>query len=282
MIKILLDKLNIKNYSIDNPEIKDFASPIYQLLIEQEFEEWKPMLPESIDELLINVKNEISNSDINVNSKLEVEKLLNLSNISELFEMIDDLIQVVKSNQDFIFIFFKIFVLIKVFFLSIISLQNKKLTYYKDDIVLFFNNKIQYSQTAIAKEWEIDNDTLSKWFSVVYGTNPFENRKKINLSEYIQIFKDFFIKKEHVSENESSFMVMDELLGFYNSVAIKGKTYYKKDIIEEGFDLNDDIKPKHYEQAKYILSKKFDYYNSMNKFPFKLADELIFEFKKIS
>ena len=159
-------------------------------------------------------------------------------------------------------------------------IAKKKITYSKKDVEIFLDKKINFSQSAIANEWEIDNDTLSKWFLAYYGENIFFNRKKLRLSEYILVFKDLFVLEKDKLSNDTEYIIPENHLDFYSSAVMKGKTYLKKDIIEEAFNINDDLQPRHYEQALFILSPKFSYYSTLNKFPNSLAHNLIEELRK--
>lgn len=61
-----------------------------------------------------------------------------------------------------------------------------------------------------------------------------------------------------------------------------GKTYSKKDIIEEGFNPDDKPAPRQYDEARKILLKEFPFFDDINKFPASLAFKMISVLKKYS
>ena len=129
-------------------------------------------------------------------------------------------------------------------------------------------NKIKFSQTDIAKEFEIDNDTLSKWFELIYGKNIYFGRKQITLGEYLQIFRDFFL------ESNEDFN-LDENIEKFRSRVLVGKTYTKREIIDFGFELEDEPKNIHFLEASMVLNKKYSFYDKYDKYPYRIAIQLI-------
>lgn len=279
MFNILLEKLKAANYSTEEPDFFKYSSELYSIFLNGQWLSFKGIFPESFQILNKQLKLEIESFDV---AKFHNKAVLpsEYSNVSSLIESIDDIKTIMSDNPQHAGLFLRIMLFQKIFFLSVISLQNKKLTYESDDIFQFLDKKIQFSQTFIAKEWEIDNDTLSKWFEIQYGTNIFAKRKRIKLSEYIIIFKDFFILDEHKKDDSSNYAIQTNDIDFYNSLSLKGKTYSKKDIIEECFNPELEVSPRLYEQAKIILEKKFSYYSHLNKYPTSIAFQLIAELKK--
>jgi hypothetical protein len=128
--------------------------------------------------------------------------------------------------------------------------------------------KIKFSQSDIAKGFEVDNDTLSKWFEIIYGKNIYFGRKKISLGEYLKIFNDLFLESNEV------FDVKNRLRDFLNRVE-NGKTYSKKDVIEFGFELDKEPTSFDYSEAKNILLKDFPFYEKIDKYPYNIALKMI-------
>ncbi len=128
--------------------------------------------------------------------------------------------------------------------------------------------KVKFSQTEIAKEFEVDNDTLSKWFELIYVTNIYFGRRQITLGEYLQIFKDLFL------EPDEDFNLNENIEKFSKRVLI-GKTFTKSEIIDFGFDLNEEPKNNHFLEASKILNKKFTFYDNYDKYPYSIAIQLI-------
>lgn len=128
--------------------------------------------------------------------------------------------------------------------------------------------KVKFSQTEIAKEFEVDNDTLSKWFELIYGNNIYFGRKQITLEEYLMVFKDLFLEP-----NED--FNLDENFDKFRRRVLVGKTYTKKDIIDFGFELDEEPKNNHFLEASKILNEKFSFYDRYDKYPYSIAIQLI-------
>ena len=277
MIKIFLNLLNQNKYSLDSPVYRKYSAMVYQKIIEERFNEFKDNLPDTFEDFVDKLK-DYCNQDFHGDRAISFEKFES-NNLSSIVEKIDDILRFTCNNKEISSLFVGFMVLFYIHTFTIISIKKRTLVHSKDEVLKFFDKKIQFSQTAIAKEWEINNDTLSKWFEIMYQTNPFANRKKINLSEYLRIYNDFFISEKDKRRSDDDFMISEDKIDFYTSAAIKGKTYKKSEIIELGFDLDEKPTTKHYTQARKFLSEKFPYYTLIDKFPNSLALELIDELK---
>lgn len=274
MLQKLEESLKLNHYIPNTPIYLEYASPIYKEVIKKLSPEISSSLPPNYslftDDIRIVFK-ELANLEVKGN----VEIVQNIKNLSGIIEQTDDMMNLFKNNPEHALIYIKIFVLQNVHIFTVISIQNKKLTFSKEDVLAFLGKKIQFSQSEIAKEWGIDNDTLSKWFKIQYETNVFFGRKKINLSEYLKIYNDFFVLDEDKRSDESEYMINNEQIDFYNSLALKGKTYSKNDIIEECFNPENHPSPRQYDEARKILLAKFSYYSDVDKFPTSIAFRLI-------
>lgn len=281
MYQLLLKKLDANNYSMDDPRFINYSSHLYRIFLEEE--EWKSyqsIFPENFRQLhqdlntaMESINDSTSESQIDINFDME--------HLSAMVEQYDNLKMILSNYYQYASLFLQMILFQKICVLSIISIQNRKLTYKSGDVLNFLDKKIQFSQNFIAKEWEVDNDTLSKWFEIQYGKNIFANRKRLRLSEYLAIFKDLFILEEHKTDGMSDHAIKPEDMDFYNSLAIKGKTYSKRDIIEECFDPAEQLSTHQYEQAKIVLEQKFPFYSHINKYPVSIAFRMINELKKI-
>lgn len=280
MYQLLLEKLDANSYATDDPKFTHYSSELYNIFLEGDWKIFRSSFPESFSQLQHDLNaafNQIENS-VHDNS---IDINLDMKNLSAIIEQYDNLNAMLLSYPQYANLFIQMILFQKICIFSIISIQNKKLTYQSQDVLKFLDKKIQFSQSFIAKEWEVDNDTLSKWFEIQYGTNIFANRKKIKLSEYILIFKDFFILQEHKTDNTATHLIEVDLMDFYNSLALKGKTYSKRDIIEECFNPDEEVSTHQYEQAKIALENRFSFYSHVNKYPVSIAFQLISELKKI-
>lgn len=279
MITLLFEKLNTQSFSPETPLYNVYAQKIYQLVVQNEFAVVQDFLPEQFTDFKVILENDILTAEPpHIRSTISPE--IPLLTLSDLLIIAPEIMAVFEDNERNIHILLYFIIQTKVHFLTVCSLMNKEIIYSKDEIQRFLDRKIQFSQSALASEWEIDNDTLSKWFVAYYGENIFMKRKKLKCSEYLSVFKDLFVLQKHKESNGTSYMVENSMLDFYASEIMKGKTYLKKDIIEEGFNLNEDLQTRHYDEALRILSPKFSYYSTLNKFPTALAYDLIEELKK--
>lgn len=128
--------------------------------------------------------------------------------------------------------------------------------------------KIKFSQTEIAKEFEINNDTLSRWFELLYGKNLYFGRKQITLGEYFQIFKDLFLAPDEDFN-------LDENIEKFSKRVLIGKTYTKREIIDFGFELDEAPKNTHFVEASKLLNKRFTFYDTYDKYPYSIAIQMI-------
>ncbi|MXS71570.1 hypothetical protein GSF70_10105 [Flavobacteriaceae bacterium W22] len=277
MIEIFLSYLNQNKYSIESPVYKKYSSLVYPKFIGDRFDEYKNGLPDNFNDFVLRFKNYFNENtpdgaDINMSE-------FNFKNLSSAVVKLDDVTGFISSSERNLYLFFGFFIIQYVHILTIISIRKRTPVYFKEDILKYFDRKIQFSQAAIAKEWEVDNDTLSKWLEIMYQSNPFVKRKRINLSEYLRVYNDFFILKNERKTGDDYFMIPEERINFYIMTAVKGKTYTKSEVIELGFNLDDKPTTTHYTQAKKILSEKFPYYKRINKFPNSWALELIEQLK---
>ncbi|WP_123912732.1 hypothetical protein [Chryseobacterium pennipullorum] len=277
MIDILLSYLNQKKYSLESSAYQKYSSMVYPKFIADRFSEYKDDLPDNFNDFILRYKH-YCNENMPEDNNINISEF-NFNNLSSGIEKLDDITRFISSSEKVLYLIFGFFILQYVHILTLISIRKKTLIYSKEDIIKFFDKKIQFSQADIAKEWEVDNDTLSKWFEIMYQSNPFVKRKKINLSEYLRMYNDFFIVEKDRRSKDDDFMIPDDKIDFYISIAIKGKTYKKSEVIELGFDLDDRPSTTHYTQARKFLSGKYPYYTLLNKFPSAWALELIEELK---
>ncbi|WP_146942184.1 hypothetical protein [Chryseobacterium hagamense] len=277
MIKIFLNILNQNKYSLELPVYRKYSAMVYQKIIEERFSEFKDDLPDTFEDFVEKLKN-YCNQDFHGDRSISFDEFES-NNLSCIVEKSEDIMRFVSSNKEILSLSFGFTILFYTHIFTIISIKKRTLVHSKDELLKFFDKKVQFSQTAIAKEWDINNDTLSKWFEIMYQTNPFANRKKINLSEYLRIYNDFFILEKDKRHNDNDFMIPEDKIDFYVFAAVKGKTYKKSEIIELGFDLDEKATTKHYTQARKFLLEKFPYYTLIDKFPNSWALELINELK---
>ncbi|PWN58128.1 hypothetical protein [Chryseobacterium viscerum] len=280
MYQLLLEKLDANSHSMDDPKFNHYSSELYNIFLEGEWKTFRPIFPESFRQLQHDLNAAFNHMENSVPDN-SIDISLDMKHLSAIIEQYDNLKTILSNYHQYASLFIQMILFQKICLLGIISIQNKKLTYQSQDVLNFLDKKIRFSQSFIAKEWEVDNDTLSKWFEIQYGTNIFANRKKIKLSEYISIFKDLFILEEHMTDSTSGHLIEADLMDFYNSLALKGKTYSKKDIIEECFNPEEKLSTHQYEQARIALEKRFSFYSHVNKYPVSIAFQMISELKKI-
>jgi len=272
MIDVFIKYLDQGKYSFESPLYKKYSSEIYPVFIEDRFFEFKNDLPGNFEDFCLKFKSYFNGDNLNNSSTV---KDFSFENLSAVIEKLEDMTTLISSSKELVTLLFGWIILLNVHLMTMISIKKRKLITSKKEILKFFEKKIQFSQTSIAIEWGVNNDTLSKWFVIMYKTNPFAKRKKINLSEYLKIYNDFFIMEKDCKNYDDGFMITDNKIDFYVSAAVKGKTYTKKEVIELGFDLDNEPITSHYTQARKFLLEKYPYYKLVNKFPNSLALELI-------
>lgn len=207
------------------------------------------------------VSNFIQNLNEDQKKKFENFATFKLEQISDVFELKSNLNNLVATNleseEDKLFVMkFGIFFLIGK---SVIS------SYCSKELML---SKIKFSQAEIAKEFEIDKDTLSRWFELLYGKNIYFGRKQITLGEYFQIFKDLFLAPYEDFN-------LDENIEKFSKRVMIGKTYTKREIIDFGFELDEAPKSNHFQEASKLLNKKFAFYDMYDKYPYSIAIQMI-------
>lgn len=262
------------------------ASEIYiDLFSKKKIDTSDYILPETIGELFLELNASLTNERfLSFISFIKSEYCSNdsangkIKDMSSILRVIPELEQLLDNeDNEAAHYLFKYMILVVVIVLTEISIKRGEKTldlekYYIKDTL----SKAKISQSAIAKEWGIDSDTLSKWFKILFGDNVFKGRKKITFEEYKDIYRRFFYKEIDDNLLKEGVIIdsvdMDKLISL---VTFKGNTFSKKDIIELGFDLEREPTTKDYNRAKLILSKEFEYYNQLNKFPNSLACQLI-------
>ncbi|PTT68618.1 MULTISPECIES: hypothetical protein [unclassified Chryseobacterium] len=273
----LTEKLNLLVYDTHDPKYIRYCEKIFKhtknnevcfsgFINEPDFKTFlnslQSQLAEIEDSIVVDPKTELSLTLFNT-----------LSDIIVYFPLLIDFIK--KNNHpEILQLFIRISILIEIHQKTVASIKGRKLLLRKEELQLYMEKKILFSQSEIAREWEIDKETLSKWLTMIYGENPYKGRKKLSFSEYIGIYKDLFKGKSH-HENAQDYFLTEENIDAYSSVVFKGKTYTKQEMIELGFSLDDEPSPRQYSEARKILLKKFPGYDAVNKYPVSIAQMMI-------
>ena len=87
------------------------------------------------------------------------------------------------------------------------------------------------------------------------------------------IFKDLFL------EPDEDFNLDENIEKFSKRVLI-GKTYTKREIIDFGFELDEEPKNIHFLEASKILNKQFAFYEKYDKYPYSIAIQMINSLKE--
>ncbi|CAD0002373.1 hypothetical protein [Flavobacterium salmonis] len=120
--------------------------------------------------------------------------------------------------------------------------------------------KIVYmTKESIAKEFESNKRTLTKWLEIHFDDRFVRKDRKITINEYIEIFEAFFLKAE---ENLDLNRDQDK----YFKRLEKGVNFSKSDL---ALLCDSDLKT-----LKDNL-KKIPFYASVNKFPYSTSEKLI-------
>jgi hypothetical protein len=199
-------------------------------------------------------------SNLTEEQKSDFEKLYNpeIGLFHALMESTNDLDQLVKKYQNTeegVFFLFRFHLLSEI----------QKELFSKTKLGTF-----KFSQTDVANEFQIDKKTLSKWLELVDLKEKYFGRKQLRFEEYNEIFRKLF------TESEEDFDVKNKFQEYKIRLEEK-KTLSKKDIIRLGFELIDNPKVADYERAQEIIqeNKDFDFYHSMDKYPYAIAIKII-------
>ncbi|MGV7105770.1 hypothetical protein [Flavobacterium sp. U410] len=136
-------------------------------------------------------------------------------------------------------------------------------------------NKLNFSKTDIANEFEVDKKTLNKWLELLKLKHKYSERKQLNFLEYNDIFKKLFVESDEDFDLKNKF---EE----YNIRLEEKKKLSKTNIIRLGFGLTEPPKIKDYEKAQEIIeeNKDFYFYPNHDKYPYSIAIKLINYLKK--
>ncbi|MCF2221049.1 hypothetical protein H9Q08_17320 [Chryseobacterium sp. PS-8] len=273
----LTEKLNLMVYDTQAPKYIRYSEKIFNHTKNNEARFTGFIKEPDFKTFLTSLQSQFSEFEdvlvVDPKMKPDLAMFNTLSDIILYYPLLIDLI--IKNNQpEILQLFIRIFILLEIHLKTVTSIKGRKLLLYNDELSRYMENKILFSQSEIAREWEIDNNTLSKWLIMIYGKNPYRGRKKLSFSEYISIYKDLFKgKSDH--ENPQDYFLTEENIDAYSSIVFKGKTYTKQEIIEFGFSLDDEPSPRQYSEARKILLKKFPDYDTVNKYPVSIANIMI-------
>ncbi|MFC0777036.1 hypothetical protein [Flavobacterium sp. HJSW_4] len=116
---------------------------------------------------------------------------------------------------------------------------------------------IYVTKETIAKEFECNKRTLSKWLRNRFGDRFSRKDRKITINEYIEIFESFFL-----SEDEN--LDLNNDLDKYLKRLKKGITFSKSDL---AFLCSSDLK------TQKSNLKKIAFYSSIDKFPYSILKQ---------
>lgn len=139
--------------------------------------------------------------------------------------------------------------------------------------ISFSKNKqevFKFSQTDIANEFGVDIKTYSKWLELVDLKEKYFGRRQLSFYEYKEIFRKLF------TESDEDFNLKNKFEEYTIRLEEK-KTLSKKDIIRLGFELIDNPKVADYERAQEIIQDNddFDFYHTIDKYPYAIAIKII-------
>ncbi|MCU0350929.1 MAG: hypothetical protein MUF43_08910 [Flavobacterium sp.] len=128
----------------------------------------------------------------------------------------------------------------------------------------------KFSQADIANEFGVDIKTYSKWLELVDLKEKYFGRRQLSFYEYKEIFRKLF------TESDEDFDLKNKFEEYTIRLEEK-KTLSKKDIIRLGFELIDNPKVADYERAQEIIQENddFDFYHTIDKYPYAIAIKII-------
>jgi hypothetical protein len=202
---------------------------------------------------------------LNIDFFTEFIKIVPVNNMSESILVIDNL----RSNKDELFS--KITNPDSLNFFFDKEEEIKKLllkTFFDIDAFSkeILSEKIKYevyfSKQEIADEFGIDKKTLNNWLIMIYGKDPYFDRRKLSVLEYRDIFERMFL-----ANNEKIIDISDNFEIYENRI-IKGVFYSKLDIIELANSNHKTI----YSNLSDV-NKSF--YKKYAKFPYSIAKSML-------
>jgi hypothetical protein len=122
--------------------------------------------------------------------------------------------------------------------------------------------EVYFSKQEIADEFGIDKKTLNNWLIMIYGKDPYFDRRKLSVPEYRDIFERMFL-----ANNEKIIDISDNFEIYENRI-VKGVFYSKSDIIELANSNHKTI----YSNLSDV-NKSF--YKKYAKFPYSIAKSML-------
>lgn len=117
---------------------------------------------------------------------------------------------------------------------------------------------VYVTKEIIAKEFECNKRTLSKWLKIHFGNRFVRNNRKVTINEYLEIFEAFFL------DDDQTLNLNNDLDKYLKRVG-KGMSFSKSDLAEL---CSSDLK------TQKANLKKIAFYSSVNKFPYSTCKEL--------
>lgn len=140
MLQLIDEKLDLKNHDYNSSEHLKYAEEIYQLVLTDEFREYRFWLADKFHLLLLEVK-KVTEKEFVSFEKLPAKFPTEFNSVSSLIESYDDFKMLIIHNRISAPVFIKIIILIKVQLLAVISVISKKLVYSKKDVLYFLIRK---------------------------------------------------------------------------------------------------------------------------------------------
>lgn len=205
---------------------------------------------------------EIIKIETNLDFWLKASEILQLDTItavirapSKLNEASDELLNLITNHDGIKKIFEMQKPLAEYNFKTLFNtdLQGKTI----DECKELTKGSVYVTKEIIAKEFECNKRTLSKWLREHFGNRFSRNNRKITINEYIEIFEAFFL-----SEDEN--LDLNNDLDKYLNRLKKGISFSKSDL---AWLCSSDLKTQ-----KGNL-KKIAFYSSINKFPYSILKE---------
>jgi len=206
---------------------------------------------------------EILKIETNLDFWLKIEEILQFNNITELIkatsrlqENRDELVNLITDYEGLkkMFAIQKPFAEYNFETLFDINFDGKN----REESKNLAKGIIYVTKETIAKEFDCNKRTLTKWLKICFEDRFIRKDRKIIIEEYIEIFEKFFL-------NDDEYLDLNNDLNKYLNRLEKGVNFSKSDLAKL---CDSDLKT----QKENL--KKIAFFSSINKYPYSICENL--------
>lgn len=206
---------------------------------------------------------EILKIETNLDFWLKILEILQFNNITELIKATsrlqqnrDELVNLITDYEGLkkVFAIQKPFAEYNLKTLFDINFNGKN----REESKILAKRIIYVTKETIAKEFDCNKRTFTKWLEIYFGDRFVRKDRKITIEEYIEIFEAFFL-------NDDENLDLNNNLNKYLNRLEKGVNFNKSDLAKL---CDSDLKT----QKENL--KKIAFFSSINKFPYSICENL--------